>query len=68
VKEPIFLQPLFQERIWGGSKLKNNYNYPIPSSLTGECWAISAHPHGQSVVRLGDYKGLTLGELWNNYP
>lgn len=32
--------------------------------LTGELWAISAHPNGQSIVKNGKYKGATLGELW----
>jgi mannose-6-phosphate isomerase len=68
VKEPIFLQPLFQERIWGGSKLKKQYGYNIPSAQTGECWAISAHPNGPSIVREGDYTGKTLGELWDEHP
>jgi mannose-6-phosphate isomerase len=64
VREPIFLQPLFKERIWGGTALREEFGYAIPSDTTGECWAISAHPHGQSVVREGKFKGLTLGELW----
>ncbi|WP_280169439.1 mannose-6-phosphate isomerase, class I [Priestia megaterium] len=67
MKEPIFLTPIFQERIWGGSRLKETYDYPIKSPLTGECWAISAHPHGESSVRCGEHKGLTLSELWNNH-
>ncbi len=67
-KAPIFLAPLFQERIWGGSELKKQYGYNIPSAQTGECWAISAHPNGPSVVREGDYTGKTLGELWDEHP
>lgn len=67
-KAPIFLAPLFQERIWGGSELKKQYGYNIPSAQTGECWAISAHPNGPSVVREGDYIGKTLGELWDEHP
>ncbi|WFA08088.1 mannose-6-phosphate isomerase, class I [Tissierella sp. Yu-01] len=30
----------------------------------GECWVFSAHTNGQSVVRNGEFKGKTLGELW----
>jgi mannose-6-phosphate isomerase len=67
-KAPIFLAPLFQERIWGGSELKKQYGYNIPSAQTGECWAISAHPNGPSIVREGDYTGKTLGELWDEHP
>ncbi|MEH7427493.1 mannose-6-phosphate isomerase, class I [Priestia megaterium] len=67
-KAPIFLAPLFQERIWGGTELESQYGYRIPSAQTGECWAISAHPNGPNTVREGHYAGKTLGELWNEHP
>lgn len=65
VAEPMFLEPVFQERIWGGTALRDRFQYEIPSERTGECWAISGHPHGQSVVKNGTYAGQPLGELWN---
>ncbi|MEF2964620.1 mannose-6-phosphate isomerase, class I [Paenibacillus sp. M1] len=68
MNQPIFLQPVFQERIWGGTKLKELFGYEIPNDHTGECWAVSAHPNGQSVVKNGPYKGIPLGELWNAHP
>ncbi|AQX55556.1 mannose-6-phosphate isomerase, class I [Priestia flexa] len=68
MKQPIFLKPIFQERIWGGTQLSDTYGYQIPSNQTGECWAISAHPNGQSIVRYGDFEGKTLGELWSERP
>ncbi|WP_062354003.1 mannose-6-phosphate isomerase, class I [Bacillus kwashiorkori] len=64
MKEPIFLKPIFQERIWGGTALREQFHYEIPSDKTGECWAISAHPNGQSVVLNGELAGKTLGEVW----
>ncbi|CAM3270484.1 mannose-6-phosphate isomerase, class I [Paenibacillus lupini] len=66
--QPIFLEPVFQERIWGGKQLREQFNYDIPSDRTGECWAVSAHPNGQSIVHNGPYKGLKLGELWDQQP
>ncbi|GIO40096.1 mannose-6-phosphate isomerase, class I [Paenibacillus antibioticophila] len=68
MNQPIFLEPVFQERIWGGTKLKELFQYDIPSEHTGECWAISAHPNGQSIVSSGAYQGLKLGELWSRHP
>lgn len=65
MKQPIFLSPVFQERIWGGTKLRTEFGYDIDSELTGECWAVSAHPNGQSVVKNGPYQGKTLGALWS---
>ncbi|MBS4197020.1 mannose-6-phosphate isomerase, class I [Lederbergia citri] len=67
MKKPIFLTPQFQERIWGGTKLRTEFRYPIESDLTGECWAVSAHPNGQSIVNQGPYEGKNLGELWNEH-
>ncbi|GFN33369.1 mannose-6-phosphate isomerase, class I [Paenibacillus xylaniclasticus] len=68
MNQPIFLLPVFQERIWGGTKLKALFGYNIPSETTGECWAISAHPNGQSIVKNGPYQGMPLGELWTSHP
>ncbi|MGR3766027.1 mannose-6-phosphate isomerase, class I [Rossellomorea sp. NS-SX7] len=64
---PLFLQPVFQERIWGGTALKDQFNYDIPSDKTGECWAISGHPNGQSTVVNGEFAGKTIAELWNEH-
>jgi mannose-6-phosphate isomerase len=68
MKQPLFLQPVFQERIWGGVALRDRFGYKIPSDQTGECWAISAHPNGQSTVINGEFAGKMLGELWQHHP
>lgn len=65
--EPLFLKGVFQEKIWGGSKLESEFNYRIPSDKTGELWAISAHPNGPATVINGEYKGKTLDELWEKH-
>ncbi|EQB37825.1 MULTISPECIES: mannose-6-phosphate isomerase, class I [Virgibacillus] len=63
-KEPMFLQPVFQERIWGGQKLRSEFNYEIPYEKTGEAWVISAHPNGPSVIMNGPLSGKTLADAW----
>lgn len=65
--EPLFLQPYFQEKIWGGSRLASEYGYDIPSDHTGECWAISGHSHGPATVVNGPYQGKTVTELWDEH-
>lgn len=64
--EPLFFAPVFKERIWGGTHL-TSFGYEIPSNQTGECWAFAAHQHGQSIVKNGKYKGLSLRELWEEH-
>ena len=67
MREIIFLNPIFKEMIWGGNRLRTEFDYDIPSEHTGECWAISAHQNGESMVADGSYKGKSLSYLWNNH-
>lgn len=69
-KQPdlIFLKPVFKSMIWGGHRLAEDFGYVIPSETTGECWAVSAHEHGDCTVADGKYKGRSLSELWKNEP
>ena len=62
------MDPVFKEAIWGGTKLRDVFDYEIPSDTTGECWAISGHANGMSRVAGGRFDGKTLGELWNEEP
>lgn len=66
--EPLFLKPVFHEKIWGGTALKDHFDYDIPSDKTGECWAISGHKNGLSVIENGEYKGQTLDVLYQQHP
>ncbi|MEW8986688.1 MAG: type I phosphomannose isomerase catalytic subunit, partial [Bacillus sp. (in: firmicutes)] len=66
--KPLFLQSVFKERIWGGTQLKKEFGYEIPCDQTGECWAISAHPHGPSTIQNGPFAGQTLDALWKEHP
>lgn len=66
--EPIFLAPAFQDRIWGGSKLRTLFNYDIPNDHTGEAWIISAHKNGPSTVLNGSLKGELLDKVWKEHP
>jgi mannose-6-phosphate isomerase len=65
--EPLFLKPYFQEKMWGGTRLKSEFGYQIPSDHTGECWAISAHPHGRAIVENGEFSGVPLDQLWQEH-
>ena len=65
--EPLFIQPVFQEKIWGGNRLHTVFGFDLPSDKIGEDWAISAHPHGVSVIENGEFAGQKLDELWQNH-
>ncbi len=61
---PLFLAPSFQERMWGGRQLAPRFGYEVPDGPVGECWAISAHPNGPSVVLNGEHAGRPLQQVW----
>ena len=63
---PLFLKPIFHEKVWGGSKLKT-FGYNIPNERIGECWGISAHPNGKSEIENGHYAGQTLDQVWREH-
>jgi len=66
--ELLFLEPVFQSRIWGGRALAEKFGYDIPTGNIGECWGISGHPNGESAIKNGRYAGKKLSELWQDEP
>ena len=62
----LFLKGDFSEKIWGGSRLKTEYGYDIPSDKTGEYWAISGMEERPSVITNGIYEGESLRNLYQN--
>ncbi len=65
---PIFFEPLFMERVWGGRRLASFPGKHLPqSSRIGESWEIVDREEAQSVVHDGPLRGLTLHELWTDH-
>ncbi|WP_311491929.1 mannose-6-phosphate isomerase, class I [uncultured Anaerococcus sp.] len=62
----LFLEGQFSEKIWGGSRLKSEYSYQIPSDRTGEYWAISGMEGESSTIIEGEFEGKSLREVYEN--
>jgi mannose-6-phosphate isomerase len=65
---PLQFQPIFKERIWGGTKLKTILNKSITSDITGESWEISSVDNDLSIVENGFLKGKTIVEVIDQFP
>lgn len=65
---PLLFQPIFKERIWGGSKLSELLNKKLPGNNIGESWELSAVHENLSKVANGTLKGKTLSQLLESYP
>lgn len=60
--KPVKLKPAYQDYLWGGTKLKEEYNKVSDLDIVAESWELSNHKNGQSIVDSGEYKGLKFGE------
>lgn len=58
----VRLKPAFKDYLWGGTKLKEQYNKKTDASIVAESWELSTHKDGQSVVDSGEHKGMLLQE------
>lgn len=65
--EQLFLEPVFKEMIWGGNRMREEFEYEIPGENTGEAWVVSAHNKGDCRIRSGMYEGMTLSGLWKEH-
>ncbi len=60
--DPVKLSPAFKDYLWGGDRLKREYNKKSSLDKVAESWELSTHKDGESIVSDGEYKGLTLSE------
>ncbi len=64
----LLFEPIFQERIWGGRRLEDEFGKKLPAGRKiGESWELVDRPEAQSVVRSGPLKGISLHQLWKNH-
>lgn len=66
--EVIHINPVFTHNIWGGTRLREEFQYPVEGDDIGECWGIAAHPNGDCTVNSGTFAGKKLSELWKEQP
>ncbi len=67
-KNILFLNPVFTHNIWGGKKLREEFDYEVEGDDIGECWGVAAHENGDCTIREGAYAGKTLSQLWKEAP
>ncbi|MBO1199146.1 class I mannose-6-phosphate isomerase [Staphylococcus simiae] len=60
---PLFLQPILKEKPWGGQRL-GEFGYTLSHDHIGECWCVSAHPNGKSIITNEPYQGQSLDQVW----
>lgn len=56
------LSPAFKDYLWGGTKLKTEYDKKSDLDIVAESWELSNHPAGSSIVTNGEYANKTFVE------
>ncbi len=63
----LILEPLYKEKIWGGSKLNDCFNYDLPNERIGECWGISGMNNDDNFILNGEFKGRRLSDVYRKH-
>lgn len=63
---PFKLKPAVKEIIWGGDKLKKEYNKSAPFEKLAESWELTVRPDGMNIIENGEYAGKPLGDILTN--
>lgn len=60
---PLLLKAPIKDYLWGGTRLKDEFGFETDKQKAAEAWMLSCHKDGNSVVKNGEYAGLTLNEV-----
>ncbi len=64
VPELLVVEPVFAERLWGGTTLRAWFGAAVPEGIIGECWAVSGMPGMSGFIASGAPAGFTLRQAW----
>lgn len=60
---PLKLQAAFKDYLWGGTRLRDEFNKQTDINPVAESWELSCHHDGQSIIENGIYAGKTLNNF-----
>ena len=63
----LFLNSPLREMIWGGKYFKDVLHLTDEDKDFGEFWTISGYSNFPSIIKNGEFKGLTLDEVYKNH-
>lgn len=66
--DPMKLEPVYKDYLWGGNRMKALYHMRNDLPVTAESWALSCHPDGLSRIADGVCAGRALREVLAEHP
>lgn len=65
---PFLLKPVGKDYLWGGNKLKKDFNKKLDVTPLAESWECSTHSDGLSYIATGIFKNQLLIDVLKKYP
>ena len=66
--QPFTLLPVYKDYLWGGVRLKEDWNAGAPLERIAESWTLAAHPAGDNRIAGGPCEGMTLSGAARAHP
>lgn len=57
---PLLLKAPLKDYLWGGRRLIDEFQFESDKDIAAEAWMLSCHKDGNSIVRNGEFAGMTL--------
>ena len=65
---PLLLRPSGKDYLWGGRRLKDEFEKELDLEPLAETWECSTHPDGPSYVSDGAFDGMKLADVLQRHP
>ncbi len=65
--EPIFLQGICKDYLWGGNRLREEYGKKSDADKIAESWELACHKDGSSILTTGADAGKDLREYLDEH-
>lgn len=66
--QPLLLRPSVKDYLWGGRRLKDEFEKEIDLEPLAETWECSTHPDGPSYISGGVFDGMKLADVLQLHP
>ena len=57
------LRPVLKEYLWGGTRLKEDFEMETELPKVAEAWTLACHKDGKNIIENGEFSGKTLDEI-----
>lgn len=68
MNRPFICKPVGKDYIWGGRRLRDDWEKEGEFPHLAESWECSTHPDGLSAAASGEFEGMELREILKRHP